>query len=100
MIARPFMVMPVSSAARAPVTGAPLLLAPSPEISITRRNPWFGFSPNSGIAKLIAPEIEVLVPFRAGVFMISRATAPAVSGPSITRQGMIIFWSFDADQSK
>jgi len=28
------------------------------------------------------------------------ATASADSGPSITRQGMIIFWSLDADHSK
>ena len=56
MIGSPLMTMPLASAAsRAPVTGAPLLLAPSPEISMTRRSPWFGFSSNSGTAKLIAP---------------------------------------------
>ena len=40
MIGRPLMTMPFSSAAsRAPVTGAPLLFGPSPEISMTRRKP-------------------------------------------------------------
>jgi hypothetical protein len=32
--------------------------------------------------------------------MISAATASADSGPSMTRQGMMIFWSLDADRSK
>src|SRR5713226_2238552 len=101
MIGRPLMVMPFASAAsRAPVTGVPLLLGPSPEISMTRLKPRYGFSSNSGIAKLIAPEIEVREPRRTGVFMISLATASADSGPSITRQGMMIFWSLDADHSK
>ena len=101
MIGRPLMVMPFPIAAsRAPVTGAPLLLGPSPEISMTRRKPRYGFSSNSGIAKLIAPEIEVRDARRIGVFMISLATASAVSGPSITRQGMMIFWSLDAAHSK
>src|SRR5205823_13844077 len=90
MIGRPLMTIPFSSAAsRAPVTGAPLLLGPSPEISMTRRNPRYGFSSNNGIAKLIAPEIEVRDARRIGVFMISLATASAVSGPSIKRQGII-----------
>ena len=101
MIGRPLMVMPFSSAAsRAIVTGEPLLLGPSPEISMTRRRPRCGFSSNSGIAKLIAPEIEVRDARRVGVFMISLATASAVSGPSITRQGMMIFWSPEAAHSK
>ena len=52
------------------------------------------------MAKLIAPEIEVRDARRIGVFMISLATASAVSGPSITRQGMMIFWSLDAAHSK
>jgi hypothetical protein len=40
MIGRPLMTMPFASAAsRAPVTGAPLLLGPSPEISMTRLAP-------------------------------------------------------------
>src|SRR6202011_2871229 len=81
-------------------TGEPLLFGPSPEISMTRRKPWYGFSSSSGIAKLIAPEIEVREARRIGVFMISEATASAVSGPSITRQGMMIFWSVDAAHSK
>src|SRR5438034_2584800 len=101
MIGRPLMVMPFASAAsRAPVTGAPMLLGPSPEISMTRRSPRYGFFSNSGIAKLIAPEIEVREPRRTGVFMISLATASADSGPSITRQGTMIFWSLDADHSR
>src|SRR3954470_4840435 len=101
MIGRALVTIPFSSAAlRAPVTGAPLLLGPSPEISMTRRDPRYGFSSNNGIAKLIAPEIEVRDARRMGVFMISLATASAVSGPSINRQGMIIFWSLDAAHSK
>src|SRR3954471_14899485 len=101
MIGRPLMGMPLPIAAsRAPVTGAPLLLGPAPGISMTRRKPRYGFSSNSGIAKLIAPEIEVRDARRIGVFMISLATASAVSGPSITRQGMMIFWSLDAAHSK
>jgi len=52
MIGRPLMVMPFASASsRAPMIGAPLLLGPSPEISMTRRKPRYGFSSNSGIAK-------------------------------------------------
>ena len=47
-----------------------------------------------------APEIDVRDPRRTGEFMISLATASAVSGPSITRQGIMIFWSLDADHSK
>lgn len=40
MIGRPLMVIPFSSAAsRGPVTGAPLLFGPSPEISINRLKP-------------------------------------------------------------
>src|SRR6266403_5511761 len=101
MIGRPLMVMPFSSAAsRAPVTGEPLLLGPSPEISMTRLKPRYGLSSNSGMAKLIAPEIEVRDARRIGVFMISLATASAVAGPAVTRQGMGIFWSLDAAQSK
>ena len=101
MIGRPLMMMPFSSAAaRASATGAPLLFGPSPEMSMTRLKPRYGFSSNSGIANLIAPEIEVREPRRTGVFMISLATASAVSGPSITRQGMMIFWSLEADHSK
>src|ERR1700716_3702865 len=97
MIGRPLMVMPFSSAAsRAPVTGVPLLLGPAREISMTRLKPRYGFSSNSGIAKLIAPEIEVRDALRIGVFMISLATASAVSGPSITRQGLMIFLSLEA----
>ena len=93
--------MPFSTAAsRAMTTGAPLLFGPSPEISITRRRPRCGFSSNSGMAKLIAPEIEVRDARRIGVLTISLATASAVSGPSITRQGMMIFWSVDAAHSK
>ena len=58
--------------------------------------------PRAGLveAELIAPEIEVRDPRRTGVFMISLATASADSGPSITRQGIMIFWSLDADHSK
>src|SRR6266700_8090338 len=101
MIGRPLMVMPFSSAAsRATVTGEPLLLGPSPEISITRRKPRYGLSSNKGIAKLIAPEIEVREARRIGVLMISLATASADSGPSITRHGMMIFWSVEAAHSK
>src|SRR5437588_145527 len=60
MIGKPLMTTPFSSAAsRATTTGPPLLFGPSPEISMTRRKPRCGFSSNSGIAKLIAPEIEV-----------------------------------------
>jgi len=66
---------------------------------MTRRKPRYGFSSNNGIAKLIAPDIEVRDARRIGVFMISLATASAVSGPSITRQGMMIFWSLDAAHS-
>ena len=77
-----------------------MLFGPSPEISITRRKPRYGFSSNSGIAKLIAPEIEVRDARRIGVFMISLATASAVSGPSISRHGMMIFWSLEAAHSK
>src|SRR5439155_321344 len=78
MIGRPLMVMPFSSAAsRAPVTGAPLLLGPSPEISMTRRKPRYGFSSNNGIAKLIAPDIEVRDARRIG------APIPATSPPAI-----------------
>jgi hypothetical protein len=90
----------VSAASRGPATGSPLLFGPSPEISMTRLKPRYGFSSNSGIAKLIAPEIDVREPRRTGVFMISLATASADSGPSIIRQGMMIFWSLDADHSK
>src|SRR5438309_4970711 len=101
MMGSPLMMMPFSSAAsRAPATGAPLLLGPSPEMSMTRRSPRYGFWSNNGIAKLIAPEMEVRDALRIGVFMISLATASAVSGPSITRQGMMIFWSLDAAHSK
>ena len=67
---------------------------------MTRRKPRCGFSSNSGIAKLIAPEIEVRDARRIGVFMISLATASADSGPSITRHGMMIFWSVEAAHSK
>jgi hypothetical protein len=49
---------------------------------------------------VIAPEIEVREARRIGVFMISAATASAVSGPSTSRQGMMIFWSLDAAHSK
>ena len=101
MIGRPLMVIPFSSAAaRTSATGTPLLFGPSPDMSMTRLGPRYGFSSNSGIAKVMAPEIEVREPRRTGVFMISLATASAVSGPSITRQGMIIFWSVEADHSK
>src|SRR3982074_2089191 len=101
MIGRPLMVMPFSSAAAvAPVTGGALVLGASAEISMTRLKPRYGFSSNSGMAKLIAPEIEVRDARRIGVFMISLANASAVSGPSITRHGIMIFWSFDAAHSK
>ena len=69
-------------------------------MSITRRKPRCGFSSNSGMAKLIAPEIEVRDARRIGALMISLATASAVSGPSMTRQGMMIFWSVEAAHSK
>src|ERR1700712_354263 len=101
MIGRPLITLPFSFAvAGAMVTGEPLLLGPSPEISITRRRPRYGLSSNSGIAKLIAPEIEVREARRIGGFIISLATASAVSGPSITRQGMMIFWALEAAHSK
>src|ERR1700760_1086492 len=70
MIGRPLMVMPLPIAAsRGPVTGSPLLLGPSPEISMTRRKPRYGFSSNNGIAKLMAPEIEVREARRIGDVM-------------------------------
>src|SRR3954453_12451251 len=97
MIGRPLMTIPFSSAAsRAPVTGAPLLFGPSPEMSMTRRNPRYGFSSNSGIAKLIAPEIEVRDARRVGVFEVLGGAAAALSWPSVKRHGMITFSSLDA----
>ena len=50
--------------------------------------------------KLMAPEIEVREARRSGAFMISAATASALSGPSTIRQGMMIFWSCAAAHSK
>src|SRR6516162_8167417 len=101
MIGRPLMTMPLPRASsRTGVMGEPLLLGPSPEISITRRKPRYGSSSNSGMANWIAPEIEVRDPLRIGVLMISLATESAVSGPSISRHGMTIFWSLAADHSK
>ena len=85
---------------RAVVTGSPLLLGPSPEMSITRREPRYGFCANSGTANVIALEIEVREPRRIGAWMISVATASAASGRSICRQGTTIFWSFVDDHSK
>src|SRR5438094_9167880 len=98
MIGRPLMTMPFSTAAsRAMVTGAPLLFGPSPEISITRRRPRCGFSSKSGMATLIAPEIEVRGARRIGVVMISLATAWAVWGASVKRQGLMVIWSGGGD---
>jgi len=67
---------------------------------MTRLRPDRGFLRTMALRNSIAPEIEVREPRRTGVFMISAAMASAVSGPSITRQGMMIFWSLDADHSK
>ena len=52
MIGKPLMMMPLASAAfRASITGGPLLFGPSPEISMTRRIPGYGFSSNKGMAR-------------------------------------------------
>ena len=64
--------------------------------------PRFGWLPQDDDANEIqtAYEIEVRDARRSGVFRISSATAPADSGPSTTRQGMITFWSCEAAHSK
>ena len=87
-IGRPLMVMPRASASsRAPMTGGPTLLAPSPETSMTRRAPSMASSSSSTVAKLSAREIEVPRARLIGMAAISSARPAAAAGPSMTRQG-------------
>ena len=67
---------------------------------MTRRSPRLGALLEQRHGEIDRAEIDVREPRRTGAFMISAATASADSGPSITRQGMMIFWSPVADHSK
>jgi hypothetical protein len=62
-------------------------LVPSPETSITRRTPVYPLPSNSGAENSSAPEIEVRKARRTGAAASSAATAWALAGPSIKRQG-------------
>src|ERR687893_732020 len=60
MIGRPLMTIPCATASsRASVTVRPVLLGPSPEMSMTRRMASTPLCPNSRAPKSMAPEIEV-----------------------------------------
>jgi hypothetical protein len=50
---------PLTTSSRARVTGWPLLFAPSPDTSTTRRRPLKLLSSKSGLANISAPEIDV-----------------------------------------
>ena len=90
MIGSPLMVMPRASASsRAPVTGGPTLLAPSPETSMMRRAPSTVPSSISTVAKSSARADRgaAAAPHRRDG-AISSAIAAAASGLSMMRQGI------------
>jgi hypothetical protein len=94
MIGRPLMVMPCATASsRAGVTGRPWLLAPSPEMSMTRRVAVRLLSARSLAPKSMAPDTEVRGPRRVGCAASRSAKAIALSASSITIHGTITLCS-------
>ena len=99
-VANEIMKTPVRRGSRTSISGA-----------ISFAMPLFEENPYRGLRRVIdisgdgpnnngPPVAGVREARRIGVFRISAATASAVSGPSTSRQGMMIFWSVEAAHSK
>ncbi len=100
MMGRPLMVTPAAMArSRAPMIGSPLLFSPSPEMSMTRRAPLYGFLSRYFMLWSITLEIEVHWPRNDDPSDMVSAKSRASSSLAITVQSATMWWRSRPDHS-